>query len=53
MLSPDNIIGLSGIVKDAAKLKYIVTPLSKKQLSELIQITAPAKASGWFRIFSP
>ncbi len=53
MLSPDNIAGLSGTVKDAVKLKYIVTPLSKKQLSELIQITAPAKASGWFRIFSP
>ena len=52
MLSPDNIQGLSGIVKDATKLRYIVAPLSKKQLSELIQITAPAKASSWFRVFS-
>jgi NitT/TauT family transport system substrate-binding protein len=53
MLSTDNIVGLSGTLKDAVRLKYIVVPLSKKQLSELIQITSPAKASSWFRIFSP
>jgi NitT/TauT family transport system substrate-binding protein len=52
MLSPDNITGLSGILKDAARLKYIVAPLSKKQLSELIQIPIAAKASGWFGVFS-
>jgi NitT/TauT family transport system substrate-binding protein len=54
MLSPDTIIGLSAIVKEAAKLRYISLPLSNKQLAELIQIPAPRKASGgWFRVFSP
>jgi NitT/TauT family transport system substrate-binding protein len=54
MLSPDKIVGLSVIAKDAAKLKYIRTSMSTKQLTELVQVPAPLKSSGgWLRIFSP
>jgi NitT/TauT family transport system substrate-binding protein len=59
MLSPDNIVGLSAIMKDAAKSRYIWAPLSRKQLAELIQIQpqdAKASASSfgrWLRALSP
>jgi NitT/TauT family transport system substrate-binding protein len=60
MLSPDNIMGLNAIAKEAATLKYIWVPLSNKQLAELVQVPAPqrSKASaksvgGWLRVFSP
>ena len=57
MLSPDNIMGLSTVAKDAAKAKVIWAPLSSKQLAELIQIPdrgrANAKSGGWLRALSP
>jgi NitT/TauT family transport system substrate-binding protein len=54
MLSPDKIVGLSVIARDAAKLKYIRASMSTKQLTELVQVPAPLKSSGgWLRIFSP
>ncbi len=58
MLSPDSVVGLSATAKEAAKTKQIWTPLSKKQLAELVQIPPSdrAKASakgGWLRVFSP
>jgi len=34
MLSPDNIMGLNAIAKEAATLKYIWVPLSNKQLAD-------------------
>jgi NitT/TauT family transport system substrate-binding protein len=37
-LNPDAVVGLDTIVKDAVELKYTATPLTKEQLSELIQI---------------
>jgi NitT/TauT family transport system substrate-binding protein len=54
MLSPDKVLGLSTVAKDAAKLKYIRASMSTKQLTELVQVPAPLKSSGgWLRIFSP
>jgi NitT/TauT family transport system substrate-binding protein len=59
MLSPDNIVGLSTVAKDAAKAKVIWAPLSSKQLAELIQIPdsgragANAKSGGWLRALTP
>jgi len=38
MLSPDTIVGLKSIMKDAVTLRYLQTKLSRKQLGELIQI---------------
>src|SRR5262249_1800207 len=38
MLLPEKVMGLSGLAKDAAKLKYIRAPMSAKQLAELVQI---------------
>lgn len=37
-IDPDTIVGLDTIVQDAVTFKYTATPLSKAQLSELIQI---------------
>ena len=37
-VNPDRVVGLDTIVKDAVELKYTAAPLSKEQLSELIQI---------------
>ena len=37
-LSPDQLIGLDVILKDAVELKFTTTELKKEQLSELIQI---------------
>lgn len=53
LLSPDKIIGLKAIVKDAVALSYIRGPLTKKQVTELIQIPAAQGIGAWFRIFSP
>jgi NitT/TauT family transport system substrate-binding protein len=38
MLSPDQIVGVKAIMKDAVALRYLQTRLSRKQLAELIQI---------------
>jgi NitT/TauT family transport system substrate-binding protein len=43
MLSPDRIIGLDAIMKEAITSRYIQTPLSKGQITELIQIPAPVR----------
>jgi len=43
MLVPDKIIGLDAIMKDAMTSRYLQTPLSKAQISELVQIPAPAR----------
>jgi len=57
MLSPDKVVGLSAVVKDAAKLKYIRASMSTKQLDDLVQIPsadrAKASAKGWLRVLSP
>jgi ABC-type nitrate/sulfonate/bicarbonate transport system substrate-binding protein len=53
LLSPDKIIGLKAIVKDAVALSYIRAPLAKKQVTELIQIPAARGIGAWFRIFPP
>jgi NitT/TauT family transport system substrate-binding protein len=57
MLSPDKVVGLSVVAKDAAKLKYIRAPMSTKQLAELVQVPfadrTNSTAKGWLRILSP
>jgi NitT/TauT family transport system substrate-binding protein len=59
MLSPNSIVGLDAISKEAAKVRQIWAPLSRKQTAELVQIPAPlranasAKSGGWFRALSP
>jgi NitT/TauT family transport system substrate-binding protein len=59
MLSPNSIVGLNAISKEAAKVRQIWAPLSRKQTAELVQIPAPlranasAKSGGWFRALSP
>jgi len=59
MLSPNSIVGLDAIAKEAAKVRQIWAPLSRKQTAELVQIPAPlranasAKSGGWFRALSP
>jgi NitT/TauT family transport system substrate-binding protein len=37
-INPDRVVGLDTIVNDAVAFKYTTTPLTKEQLSELIQI---------------
>jgi NitT/TauT family transport system substrate-binding protein len=37
-LDPDTIVGLDQILPDAVALKYIAAPLTREQLTELIQI---------------
>lgn len=39
-LQPDRVLGLENIMQDAAAFKMLAAPLSKDQLSELIQIPA-------------
>jgi NitT/TauT family transport system substrate-binding protein len=39
-IEPDTIVGLDTIVNDAVELKFIVAPLTREQLAELIQIPA-------------
>jgi NitT/TauT family transport system substrate-binding protein len=56
MLSPDKIMGLSVIAKDAVKSRSLRTSMSRKQLRELVQVPPSdrVKASGgWFRLLSP
>jgi ABC-type nitrate/sulfonate/bicarbonate transport system substrate-binding protein len=59
LLSPDKIIGFDAVVKDARALRYIQAPLSKSEVTELIQIppvkgAAPAQGIGqWFRVLAP
>jgi NitT/TauT family transport system substrate-binding protein len=59
MLSPNSIVGLDAIAKEAAKVRQIWAPLSRKQTAELVQIPAPPRANastksgGWFRALSP
>jgi NitT/TauT family transport system substrate-binding protein len=53
LLSPDRLLGLKAIVKDAVALSYIRGPLTKKQVTELIQFPAAQSIGAWFRIFSP
>jgi len=59
MLSPDKIVGLSAVAKDATKARAIPASMSKKQLDELVQVPtadrakASARSSGWFRVLSP
>jgi len=43
MLAPDKVVGLDAMMKDAITSRYLQTPLSKAQLSELVQIPAPAR----------
>ena len=43
MLSPDRIVGLDAIMKEAITSRYLQTPLAKGQISELIQIPAPVR----------
>jgi NitT/TauT family transport system substrate-binding protein len=38
MVQPDQVMGLSDLMAEAVKFKYIAAPLSEGQLSELIQI---------------
>ena len=38
VLSPDEIVGLDLIMPEAVNLKFISAPLTKAQISELIQI---------------
>jgi NitT/TauT family transport system substrate-binding protein len=43
MLSPDKIVGLDAIMKEAMTSRNLQTPLSKAQVAELIQIPAPVR----------
>jgi ABC-type nitrate/sulfonate/bicarbonate transport system substrate-binding protein len=43
LLQTDEIKGLDSLMAEAITLKFIDKPLSQQQLSELIQIPAPAK----------
>jgi NitT/TauT family transport system substrate-binding protein len=53
-LSPDKVVGLSVVAKDAAKLKYVRAPMSTKQLADLVQVpSAKGTAKGWLRVLSP
>jgi ABC-type nitrate/sulfonate/bicarbonate transport system substrate-binding protein len=45
MLSPDQIVGVKAIMKDAITLRYIQAKLSRKQLAELIQIPPPVRSN--------
>jgi len=38
MMIPDRVLGLSDLVADAVKFKYIAQPLSENQLKELVDI---------------
>jgi len=43
MLSPDRIVGLDAVMKEAITSRYLQTPLSKGQISELIQVPPPVR----------
>ena len=59
MLSPDKVLGLSVIAKDALKARHMRTAMSRRQLREIVQVPlsdrakASAKGGGWFRLLSP
>ena len=53
LLSPDSIVGLKSVVKEAVALSYIRAPLAKQQTAELIQLPAVKSIGAWFRVFSP
>jgi len=38
MLIPDRVLGLSDLMPDAVKFKFITQPLTEGQLKELVQI---------------
>jgi hypothetical protein len=38
MVIPDRVLGLSDLVADAIKFKFIAQPLSDAQLKELVQV---------------
>jgi len=38
MLIPDRVMGLSDLVPDAVKFKYLSQPLTASQLDDLVQI---------------
>jgi hypothetical protein len=38
MIIPDRVMGLSDLVPDAIKFKFISEPLTQAQLAELVQI---------------
>jgi hypothetical protein len=38
MVIPDRVLGLSNLMPDAIKFKYISQPLTEAQLTELVQI---------------
>jgi NitT/TauT family transport system substrate-binding protein len=38
MVQPDRVMGLSDLVAEAVKFKYLTQPLTEAQLKELIQI---------------
>ena len=40
---PDHISGLDAIMQDAIAQKFILAPLTKEQLADLIRIPAPLK----------
>ena len=58
MLTPDKIVGLSVIAKDATKSRYIRASMSRRELAELVQVPssdrsrASAKSGGWFRLLA-
>jgi len=43
MLASDKVVGLDAIMKEAITSRYILTPLSKAQIAELIQIPTPVR----------
>ena len=47
MLLPDRIVGLNEVIKDAVVLDYIRKRLSRKQISELVQIVTPEPSGPW------
>jgi hypothetical protein len=56
MLLPNEIVGLDATVKDAVAVKILRSPLTRKQVSELVQIPQDGSAArgfgkGW--LFSP
>ena len=42
-MSPDRILGIESIMRDAIDFKFLAAPLLQEQLAELIQIPPPAK----------
>jgi NitT/TauT family transport system substrate-binding protein len=47
ILLPDKIVGFDAVMKDAVALRYIRKRLSKKQISELVQIVTPRRSGPW------